>query len=278
MDIHQKWHLYNWQFDWRLTITQELTILGVTLSDGLSWTKHSSQVRSKMSSRMAVIKRFAWCLNTNNRLLAYNAFIRPHLTCNCFPVWGNTTAIVVNDLNRTLNRCLLTVSGSRTSSLSQVSFNSYDISDFETQVLISNVLTIFHQLQLSLDERVYIPSPLSSSYPTQTSTSNKISITSTKRTADCYCFGMAVPSHWNFLPNEITAISNLNSFKLNYAFLSVVDFFVILILFNLTFYYQQFIVLFTFIFIRYVCVCMYVCIFRLVLHKWFYAFHLPEYK
>ena len=112
-----------------------------------------------------------------------------------------------------LNRWLQIVSGSRTSTLSQVSFNSYDICDFETQILISNVLKIFYQLQLSLDERVYIASFLSSSYPTWASTSNKISIISTKRTVDRYCFGIAVPSHWNLLPNEITAISNLNSFK-----------------------------------------------------------------
>ena len=113
---------------------------------------------------MAVIKRFAQCLNTNNRLLAYIAFICPYLTY-CLPIWGNTTVTVVNDLNRMLNRCLQPVSDSRTSTLSQVSFDSYNICDFETQVLISTVLTIFHQLQLCLDERVHIPSLLSSYYP-----------------------------------------------------------------------------------------------------------------
>ena len=49
--------------------------------------------------------------------------------------YGVTTVTVVNDLNRTMTRFLQTVSGSRASSLSQVSFDSYDICDFKTQVL-----------------------------------------------------------------------------------------------------------------------------------------------
>ena len=58
---------------------------------------------------------------------------------------------IINDLNRMLNRCLQTISGSRTSTLLQVLFDSYDTCDFEIHVLISSFLTIFHQILLTID-------------------------------------------------------------------------------------------------------------------------------
>ena len=133
---------------------------------------------------MAAIARFGRCVNVNNRLLAYNAFLRPHLIY-CLPVWGNITVTVINDISRTLIRCLQTVSGSHASSIQlrhanhiyhscrtileiiKVSFDSYDIYDFKNHALTSNVLTIFHLLQLTIENHVYKSSLLSSFYLTR---------------------------------------------------------------------------------------------------------------
>ena len=165
-------------------------------------------------------------LEHHNQLLAYNPFICLHLSY-CLAVWSNSTMTVVNDLNRTLNRCLQTVSGSRASTLTQLYyFDSFNICDFKTQVLISNVLKIFHQLQLTILIIIefYNPYLLSSSYSTRAATSSKVFITSKKRTAVRYCFSKAAPYQWHSLPNDITVISIvLVALKLNYALLSVVD-------------------------------------------------------
>ena len=45
----------------------------------LSWDSQSRKVRAKISSRMAAICRFGRSLNFNTRLIAFNAFMRPHL-------------------------------------------------------------------------------------------------------------------------------------------------------------------------------------------------------
>jgi ribonuclease P/MRP protein subunit RPP40 len=128
----------------RLTAVQQLTILGVTISEDLSWSCHSRRVMAKISSRMAAIRRFGRCLNMKTRLLAFNAFVRPHLDY-CLPVWGNTNATIGGDFDKVLLRCLQCVSGSRAS--------------------------------------------------------------------DRYCFSATAPSHWNSLPNTITATDSLKIFK-----------------------------------------------------------------
>ena len=151
-----------------LTKVQKLSLLGVIISDDLSWTCQSRRVRAKVTSRMAAIKRFGRCLNVNTRLIAYNAFIKPHLDY-CLPVWGNTCTSVASELDRTLARCLRTISGSHTSTFSRASLETYGICDFTTHVFISNVLAIHKQLHLPTEHRAFNPCLLTASHDTQAS-------------------------------------------------------------------------------------------------------------
>ena len=144
-------------------------------------------MKSKIAYRLAAIRRFGRCHNSKTRLVAYNAFVHPHLTY-CLPVWGNTNAIVAKDFGKVLSLCLQSISGSNTSTLSCDSFIDYNISEFTTQVFISNVLTVFTQFHLPDERRVFNPCFLSSSYPARASSCNKLSINIIKRTSYHYCF------------------------------------------------------------------------------------------
>ena len=64
-----------------------IKILGVTLSDDLSWNIHAKAVRSSVNSMIGVLRRFSPSLNTDARLKIFNAFILPRITY-CLPVWG----------------------------------------------------------------------------------------------------------------------------------------------------------------------------------------------
>lgn len=195
-----------------LTKVQKLSLLGVIISDDLSWTCQSRRVRAKMTSRMAAFKRFGRCLNVNTRLIAYNAFIKPHLDY-CLPVWGNTCTSVASELDRTLARCLRTISGSHTSTFSRASLETYGICDFTTHVFMSNVLAIHKQLHLPTEHRAFNPCLLTASHDTRASQSNKLVLQCIKRTNDHYCFSVTGPSHWNSLPNSVTAANSSSSFK-----------------------------------------------------------------
>ena len=48
----------------RLAHTHQLSLLGVLLSNDLSWTSQARKVKSKIASRMAAIWRFSRCLNS----------------------------------------------------------------------------------------------------------------------------------------------------------------------------------------------------------------------
>ena len=178
----------------RLAQMHQLSLLGVLLSNGLSWTSQARKVKSKIASRIAAIQRFDRCLNSKTHLLAYNAFVLSHLTY-CLPVWGNTNASVARDFDKVLTCCLQSISGSDKSTLSCDSFTDYKISDFTNQVFMCNILTVFTQLHLPVERRVFNPCFLSSSYPTRTSSCNKLSIDIIKRTADRYCFNATAPSN-----------------------------------------------------------------------------------
>ena len=196
----------------QLTNVQQLALLSVTITSDLSWSSHSRLIRAKISHRLGAIRRFGRCLNAKTRLLAYNAFVRPHLSY-CLPVWGNTNAVAARELDNVLIRCLRTFTGSRMySTFSRDAFNSYKICDFTTQVFINNVLTLFTQFHLPAERRVFNPVVLTS-YHTRASSRNKLLLTNINRTADRYCFNSSAPAQWNTLPNIVTATTNINIFK-----------------------------------------------------------------
>ena len=141
----------------QLTNVQQLALLGVTITSDLSWLSHLRLVQAKISSRLEVIRRFGRCLNAKTRLLVSNAYVQPHLSY-CLPVWGNTNAVAVRELDNVLIRCLRTITGLCTSTFSCDVFDSYNICDFSTQVFINNVLTLFTQFHLPAERHVFNPS------------------------------------------------------------------------------------------------------------------------
>ena len=71
-----------------IEIVDKMTILDVVLTNNLSWTAHANHVKSKISGRLGVIRRFGPSLNFRSHLQMFNIFIKPSLIY-CLPVWGN---------------------------------------------------------------------------------------------------------------------------------------------------------------------------------------------
>ena len=87
-----------------LSELKHLTVLGVIISDDLSWDSQSRKVRAKISSRMAAICHFGRSLKFNTCLIAFNIFIRPHLDY-CLQVWCNSFLSITKDMDKVLLQC-----------------------------------------------------------------------------------------------------------------------------------------------------------------------------
>ena len=102
---------------------------------------------------MAAIRRFSCSMNAFTRMSAYNVFVRPHVIY-CLSVWGNTNATVTNEMNRTLSRSLRIIFGSRETTFSRSLFSSYNICNFQTEVLIQNALVMHSEIYSPTSKQV----------------------------------------------------------------------------------------------------------------------------
>ena len=131
-----------------LSVVQQLTVLGVIISDDLSWDSQSRKVRAKISSCIAAICRFGRSLNFNTRLIAFNAFICHHLDY-CLPVWGNSSLSIIKVMDKVLVRCARVIHGQCDIKLSSLTMTSCSLCDFATLVFMSNIIAMFYQLRSS---------------------------------------------------------------------------------------------------------------------------------
>ena len=65
--------------------TASLKILGVTYTADLDWRQLARNVHSKMSQKLAVLRRISSTLNTRSRTLVYKTCVKPYVEY-CLPV------------------------------------------------------------------------------------------------------------------------------------------------------------------------------------------------
>ena len=123
-----------------------IKILGVTLTDNLSWDTRAKHVQSVVNSMIGVLRRFSSSLNTDARLKIFNAFILPPITY-CLPVWGNGSATATSKLDRCLLQSVRIILNNSAAELNESIFSSTAIFQFYYLVFLKNVKCIFKLLQ-----------------------------------------------------------------------------------------------------------------------------------
>lgn len=91
---------YN-DLDLKLTNTDK--ILGVHINENLIWNAQFQFVVKKVSSHLWLLSRISSYLSVEDRLLFYNAYIRPHLDY-CSIIWGNSTSCNINKITKLQRR------------------------------------------------------------------------------------------------------------------------------------------------------------------------------
>ena len=199
-----------------LSIVQQLTILGVTITSDLSWTAHADKVCAKVNGRLAVLRRCGRHLNANTRLRLFNAFVKPVLLY-CLPGWGNCFARQVTALNKALLQSARYITGSDNVGFTKELYMYSNICDFSNIVLLCNVLTIFniiHSAPRPINDFIGFNLVKSvSQRSSRAAESNKIVVPNFKHFKDNVCFLVATAKHWNLLPNAITCVNNFTTFR-----------------------------------------------------------------
>jgi Reverse transcriptase (RNA-dependent DNA polymerase) len=197
-----------------LSIVERMTILGVIITNDLSWTTQARKVQATISGRLSVLRRLGPVLNFRTRLQLYNAFIKSRLLY-CLPVWGNCPMTCQHAIDRTLRRCARFVLNVNEAELTRNVFNITNICSLSHCVLISNVCTVFKSINMDKTDG-FSPFKLRacvSQRTTRATESNKIEASIVCRKCDDYCFLSAGPASWNKLDNITTSCKNFSSFK-----------------------------------------------------------------
>ena len=97
----QPFSLLLWLGNANIMQSNAINILGVTLTDNLSWDTQVKHVQSVVNNMIGVLRRFSSSIKTDARLKIFNTFILPCITYY-LPVWGNGSATTSN-----LDHCFL---------------------------------------------------------------------------------------------------------------------------------------------------------------------------
>ena len=65
-------------------------ILGANIDENLIWDSHYKYIVKKVSTHLWLLSQISSYLSVKDRLLFYNAYIRPHFDY-CSVIWGSST-------------------------------------------------------------------------------------------------------------------------------------------------------------------------------------------
>ena len=125
-----------------LSIAERMTILGVIITNNLSWTALASKVQAAISGRFSVLRRLGPVLNFITRLQLYKVFIKSSLLYY-LPVWGNCPMTCQHTIDRTQGRCAHFGIHVNKAELPRNIFNITNICCLSQCVLVSNASTFF---------------------------------------------------------------------------------------------------------------------------------------
>ena len=86
-----------------LQLTHSEKVLGVNIDENLVWNSHFQQVVKKVSSYLWLLTQLSRYLSFEDRLLFYNAYIKPQFDYCCV-IWENSTTCNINKIDKLQRR------------------------------------------------------------------------------------------------------------------------------------------------------------------------------
>ena len=197
----------------RITLVDELKILGVSISSDLQWTVQARKKRQSITKMLGVLNRFGCSLNTDAPRRVFNAFVMPKVVY-CLPAWCH----VNKGTEKAMDHVLLRAAGIILSDNS-VEFNESTYKS--TGILLFKLLAEFkcllatHSLLQHGDVVSYLPALFtadSSHRSTRSIEGRKFKLPRHSNTSDKQCFYYMAAKYWNNLPFSASQVLDNSQF------------------------------------------------------------------
>ena len=86
-----------------LKLSSNEKILGVQIEENLLWNSHFQYISKKIASSLWLLSQIKSFLSVDDKLLFYNAYIRPHIEY-CSVIWGNSTNLNIKKITKLQRR------------------------------------------------------------------------------------------------------------------------------------------------------------------------------
>ena len=193
-------------------------LLGVTISNTLTWDNHVNTVIKKCNSYLYLLSRIKLFLSIEIRKRFYNAYILPHFDFCCV-IWGNCSAALEDILVKFQKRAARVILDKDYSTPSKHLFNELNWLTFPERVVFLKSIQIFKTLNGNAPEYLQTSFTFTSEIHSRLlrSTSNAQLYTPRPNTELFRTsFAFSGTSIWNSLPYHVKQSSSLKQFKVSY--------------------------------------------------------------
>ena len=191
-----------------ISSVDELRLLGITITNNLKWSSHSSNVRKSVNKMINVLNRFGVSLNLNSRNRIFNSFIAPKLSF-CVPVWCWIDNTEIKAFDHTLKHAARVITHNKRATLNNETFNLTGLLPFKLLSQRKCLLTT-QRLLCEPDSLIYMPTLIHHSSESQRSTrgsdGRKFLLPAHRCTSYEHCFYYMAAKIWNTLPCALTSL------------------------------------------------------------------------
>ena len=199
----------------KITETDELVILGVTVDRKLTWSKHISNITTRAGQKLGALRRVSTKLDTSGRATIYKAQVRSVMEYASLS-WLNASATTLRLLDRIQSKALRIIGVDEEQA--RLNLNIPPL-QHRRQVAATTVLYKMHTSQCPSDLKAMLPQPYTIRRATRASTSmpsHALSEPKSRTHSTGRSFIHAAVNVWNRLPENIVGVINNNgvqSFK-----------------------------------------------------------------
>ena len=116
-------------------------ILGVQIEENLIWNSHFQYISKKIASSLWLLSQIKSFLSVDDKLLFYNAYIRPHLEY-CSVIWGNSTTFNIQKVTKLQRRACKLILMSEYTNLEEAC-NRLNILSFDESVFLNKAKIMY---------------------------------------------------------------------------------------------------------------------------------------
>ena len=191
-------------------------LLGVDIDSHLSFTDHVERMCEKISQRIGVLNRIKACLPFKQRMLYYNAMIKPLFSYGSVAWQSRCSNVCISRIFRLRKRAARAILNRKTQAPTLPLFNKLKWLPFYTDTLISKCAILFKRIQLFVPDYLIEALKLTSSLHSRNNRFSKLNFLTPRyrlKTEGGRTFLVTAIEQWNMLGADLKKEITVKSFR-----------------------------------------------------------------